>query len=415
MIKTYLKTSADTEGRRMDVYNGIRTELGMHYINSTVVLVAGWIAVNQEPLSPPFMCRCVLDHSMGVCPSQQTAKHGTGPGMARFSVAGFSDELLWHVVTLFGGNPNCVFFLLGGLGLWAPDVCDRVHVFMSYACFSAVLKWQWWQHSMCLWRKGWCTLFWVFCISFPNSFLWFWGRCAFSFGLRVSTCQTCMLMPLPSPMLKHLLYCNPHLCRCPRSSLQSLHVCHNTCPTDVLYHCLTIAISSVSLHVLAACCCALQPHPALNEHSEDWMPCLSTIQVPSCTYQWFLFGRNDTSKQFKAYTGMCCTMFWIVWSVVLVKPAHWNFPFPVQVFRESLQRHVWGAGQSRQGSAHIRSPCDNLSYSLSLVVMACNIHLNHAAVCHSNLFTMEALWPYQEKKKKDSQPGGLIFFYGRTL
>ena len=41
MIKTYLKTSADTEGRRMDVYNGIRTELGMHYINSTVVLVAG--------------------------------------------------------------------------------------------------------------------------------------------------------------------------------------------------------------------------------------------------------------------------------------------------------------------------------------------------------------------------------------
>ena len=120
MIKTYLKTSADTEGRRMDVYNGIRTELGMHYINSTVVLVAGWIAVNQEPLSPPFMCRCVLDHSMGVCPSQQTAKHGTGPGMARFSVAGFSDELLWHVVTLFGGNPNCVFFCLEALGFGHP-------------------------------------------------------------------------------------------------------------------------------------------------------------------------------------------------------------------------------------------------------------------------------------------------------
>ena len=55
---------------------------------------------------PPVMCRCVLVHSM-VCPSQQTAKHGTGRlGMA------------WGVLNCcdFGGNPLFVAWRPWALG-----------------------------------------------------------------------------------------------------------------------------------------------------------------------------------------------------------------------------------------------------------------------------------------------------------
>ena len=175
------------------------------------------------------MCRRVLDHSRGVWPSQQTAKHGTGgawqgvlPWLSDFWVMNCCD--MWLCYTLLSLVPTLCSLLLGGLGLWAPYVCDHVHVFMSHARFS-VLKWQWWQHSMCLWRRGWCTVFWVFCISFPNSFLWFGSMCI---PFR-SESQNIPNMHTNAAQCQNTL---SSLVQMP--TLQSLHVCHNTCPTDAV-------------------------------------------------------------------------------------------------------------------------------------------------------------------------------------
>ena len=143
----------------------------------------------------------------------------------------------WIVVTccdFVWWQSKLCFFLLGGLGLWAPYVCDRVHVFMSYACFSAVLKWQWWQHVF-EGRVG--------AQSSESSASAFRIR-SYDFWEHVHS-----LSVWESAHAKHACecpcqaqcsntYCNPHLCRCPGcppSSLQSVHVrskCHHAHTSD---------------------------------------------------------------------------------------------------------------------------------------------------------------------------------------